>query len=245
MKSQLKTTFTSFVVLVLMILGSTLNAQTKKVTANGKIVTKTRSVETFDKIAVSGSFDVVLKKGKEGDISIEASENIIEIIETEVKKNVLKINFKKGFRITNAKKILITVSYKDISSVILSGSGSISSEDTIDGDELNLVISGSGDMDFNVSTKNLKSVISGSADVKLKGSTGELKVVISGSGDIKASELKSERVNVVISGSGDADVYASKEISGVVSGSGDVSYYGNPDSVNVKSNGSGSVKKKD
>ena len=113
------------IILALLITSTSLNAQffNKKIKGNGNIITTDRSVSDFDKIGIAGSFDVILKEGNEGDISIQADENLMEYIITEVKDGSLKIKPKKGHQLKSTKTIQITVSFDDIEEVSLAGSG--------------------------------------------------------------------------------------------------------------------------
>jgi putative autotransporter adhesin-like protein len=236
--------FTS--VLALLIMSANLNAQffTKKIKGNGDVVTKTRTVADYDKIAVAGSFDVKLFKGKEGAITIKADENLMEYIITEVKSGTLKIKTKKGYNISTRKTIVVTVPFNDIDAVSLAGSGDIYSEDMINSSELKLSIAGSGNLNLKVSTKNLKSSIAGSGNMNLSGDTDQLTCSIAGSGNIDSYNLKATIATVKIAGSGDVKVNAVKEIHAKNVGSGNIYYSGNPSVEKTSSVGSGSIKKK-
>ena len=98
-------TINSIFIVALLIFSLNVNAQNNNIKANGQVVTTTRTVDNIDNINVSGSFDVDLVKGKEGDIAIEASENLMDVIVTEVVDGTLKIKFKKGVNIRNSKTI--------------------------------------------------------------------------------------------------------------------------------------------
>ena len=71
----------------------------KKIKGNGNVVTIERSTEDYDAISVSGWFDVILIDGKEGKLSIEGDENLLEHIKTEVKDGKLVIKVKKGYNL--------------------------------------------------------------------------------------------------------------------------------------------------
>ncbi|PHQ57552.1 MAG: DUF2807 domain-containing protein [Lutibacter sp.] len=233
-------------VLVLLITSTNINAQffTKKIKGNGDIVTKSRRVTDYDKIAVAGAFDVELFKGKEGVITIKADENLMEYIITEVKKGTLKIKTKKGYNINTRKTIIIRVPFKNIDAVSLAGSGDVYSEDVIDSSELKLNIAGSGNLNLKVSTKNLKSSIAGSGNINLSGDTDQLTCSIAGSGNINSYNLKAGIATVKIAGSGNVKVNAIHEIHAKNVGSGNIYYSGNPNIEKVTSVGSGSIKKK-
>lgn len=218
-------------------------AQKNKIKGNGDIISTTRTVADFDKITVSGSFNVTLIKGKSRTVNIEASSNLMEAIETEVKNGLLKIKFKKGWNIRTYKKITITVTFETISAISLSGSGSITSADEIISNNLDLKVSGSGNMKLKLFTDQLTTAISGSGDLKLLGESTIFNCTISGSGNLNASDLKATVTNAKVSGSGNVKVQALEEIHAKVSGSGNILYTGNPRIIKANSNGSGSIKK--
>lgn len=227
----------------LLLITTTSFAQKNNVKGNGNIITTTRTVADFDKIAVSGSFNVKLIKGKTKTITIEASSNLMEAIETEVEDGLLKIKFKSGWNIRTSKKINITVVFEALSSVSMSGSGSVTSADEIIANDLNLKVSGSGSMKLKLFTDQLTAAISGSGNLKLNGETNVVTCSISGSGNLNAADLKATITNAKVSGSGNVKIQALEEIHAKVSGSGNILYSGNPNIIKTNSSGSGAVKK--
>jgi len=229
-----------------MIVSSTLNAQvfTKKIKGNGKNITENRRVSNYDKINVAGSFDVKLVKGKEGAISIQADENLMEYIETEVENGHLKIQPKKGYQLKTTKTILITVPFEMIDAISLAGSGNVNSTNVLNAADLNLNLAGSGGLDLPVSIKNLKAQIAGSGNIKLSGNADELYCEIAGSGNLEGDALKATASHINIAGSGNVKIHAVSEIHANIVGSGDVIYTGNPAIEKSKSVGSGTIKKK-
>jgi hypothetical protein len=233
-------------ILLLFFISTNLNAQfsNKKIKGNGNITTTDRSVSNFDKIGIAGSFDVILNKGNEGDISIQADENLMEYIITEVKNGQLKIKPKKGYQLKSTKTMQITIGFNDLEEVSLAGSGDVTASDAINASDLKLSLAGSGDMNLKVSTKHLTSKIAGSGNISLNGSTDEFSCSIAGSGNLNGYELKATVAKAKIAGSGNIKVNAVSEIHASIAGSGNVYYTGNPDVEKSNSVGSGSLKKK-
>jgi hypothetical protein len=234
-------------ILTLLIFSTSLSAQVfnKNIKGNGKIITENRSLADYDKISVAGAFDVNLVKGKEGAISIEAEENLMEYIETEVENGHLKIHPKNGgYQLKSTKTIVITVPFESIEAVSLAGSGTVSSMDVLNFSDLTLKLAGSGAINLSVSAKNLYSKIAGSGNIELSGNADEFNGEITGSGDIDAYNLKATVSHISITGSGNVKVHAVSEIHAKTVGSGDVIFTGNPTIEKLKSVGSGSIRKK-
>ncbi len=227
---------------------TTANAQWgngKKIKGNGKVITKDRKTEDYNKISVAGSLDVVLVSGTEGNITIKGEENLIEYIITEVKKGKLKIKVEDGYSLksSNGKTILITVPFQDIEAVSLAGSGDVSSKSTIKASDFKTSLAGSGDLNLTVDASKVKASVAGSGDLQLKGKTQTFKCSVAGSGNVHAFDLKANTVDVSVSGSGDAKVYCNDELNASIVGSGDVKYKGNPAKQDTKVIGSGDIEK--
>ena len=228
------------VVSILFITGCT--AQNRgRVKGNGNVIHKTKDVGSFEKIGVSGAFDIYLVKGKEGHLDIKIEDNLLPYLVTEVDNGQLKIKWKKGTNISTRKGVVITVQFKSINGVGLTGSGDIVSKDLIKADHFKAAVSGSGDIDLEVESNSLRAAVSGSGDIVLKGSTKSFDAAVAGSGDISAFHLKSDNAEVKVSGSGDVELTVKNELKARVSGSGDISYKGNPKIQDVKVSGSGDV----
>jgi hypothetical protein len=232
-------------ILALLVITTSMNAQLrKKVTGSGDVTTETRTVTDYTKVGVAGSFDVTLVEGTSNKVTVEAYENLMEYIVTEVKKNTLQIKTKKGYNIRSNKAIKVTVTYDKLEAVSLAGSGDIVSDGQIQSDNLKLSLAGSGDISLGVDSKYLKTSIAGSGNINLSGNSDELHCSVAGSGNVNADGMQAGVTKVSIAGSGDVKVHAVDEIHAKIAGSGNVVYSGNPDVEKSNSAGSGKLKKK-
>ena len=212
-----------------------------KIKGNGTVITETRTTADYDGVSVGGSFDVILVKGKEGEIRIEGEENIIPYMETEISGDVLKIQYKKNTNISTTQKLTITVPYDDIESVALGGSGTISSTSLIEADNFKVSLGGSGNITLKVAADNVKASIGGSGNVNLEGDSNELTCSIAGSGNISAYGLEVNEVYANVAGSGNIKTTVKSKIKAKLVGSGNIYYKGNPKKVDAKTVGSGDI----
>lgn len=211
----------------------------KGIKGEGRQVTKTLNLSSFDALGLAINADVYLKQGPQS-VKIEAQQNIIDNIRMDVDDDYWKIKFKEN--VSKHEPITIWVSIPDLTAASVSGSGDIIGKSDFSGlDRLKVAVSGSGEIHLNSSSKSLSAAISGSGDIKLGGETSDLDIRISGSGDIMAGDLKSNACSVKIAGSGDASVNVSDNLDVGIAGSGDVVYKGSP-RVKSKIAGSGDVR---
>lgn len=217
------------------------NGYAQKVKGNGKLIEKTRNVNSFSGVGVSGSFDVFLVEGNEGKIEVSVEENLEQYLVTEVKNGKLNIRWKKGTNIRTSRSTELTVHFKKLNSVAMSGSGDIVSKDKINTDRLDIAVAGSGDIKLEFSAETVEAAVSGSGDIELAGSATEFEAAVSGSGDIKAYDLETEKAELKVSGSGSVRCSVEKELVARVSGSGTIKYKGSPRMEDIKVSGSGNI----
>lgn len=210
---------------------------------NGNISKQERKTETYDGIEVSGSFKVILVSGKEGNISIQGDQNLLEYVVVEVKEATLEIKFKKGGNYSVSKKIEVTVPVEEISSVALSGSGSITTQTELKSSNFNVAQSGSGTINLKLDSDTLKAKLSGSGHINLNGTTNNLHTALSGSGNINSENLISQNSECAVSGSGSISVNTKNSLKASVSGSGNIKYVDEPQKINEIVSGSGKIYK--
>ncbi|WCO03041.1 head GIN domain-containing protein [Psychroserpens ponticola] len=215
----------------------------RKINGNGTMTTITRTTSDYDGIACAGSFDYILVAGTEGKITMEGEENLLQYIITEVRDNKLVIKTENhiNLRSSNNKSIKITIPFKDINKVSLAGSGDLWNEDLITSTNLDVALSGSGDVILNIKATNTEAKVAGSGDLTLKGSTNKLEAKVAGSGDFHGFDLQSNHTVVAVAGSGDAEVVSNESLKARVAGSGDIEYRGHPKTEDTKVAGSGSI----
>jgi hypothetical protein len=217
------------------------NWKQEKIRESGNQITSNRSTPEYDQIAVSGSFQVTLVAGKEGNISITGDENIISHVVTEVENNELKIYFEKKKNYYYKSKITIEVPFESINAILFTGSGDITTKSTIIADKFDVHLTGSGDVILDLKTTKTTASVAGSGDIVLSGTSTDLKASVAGSGDLDCSKLIAENVTADVAGSGDIKVNCTQKLIAGVAGSGSVKYKGKPETIEKSIAGSGDI----
>jgi len=236
----------SILIIACLLFASTSCAQWgKSIKGNGNMTTVTRTTSDYDGVKCAGSFDYVLVEGTEGNITIEGEENLIEYIVTEIKNGALVVKVKNDVNLKTSrnKPIKITIPFKEIENVSLAGSGDLWNDNVLASDNLDISLTGSGDIILNIKASKTKASITGSGDVTLKGTSNKLEASVTGSGDFYGFDLEVNDTDVSVTGSGDAKVVCNENLKARVTGSGDIMYKGNPKTEDTKVAGSGSIKK--
>jgi len=207
------------------------------------MITEPRDVRDFKRVSLSGSGQLIITQGNEESLTIEAEDNIMPRIKTEVKGETLSLGYERDSwwkRVRPTRPITFKLEVIDLTEAKLSGSGSISASN-VKTKDLKIDISGSGNAVIDrLVAEGLAVNLSGSGKFTLSGRVTKQEIRISGSAKYHAPELESQTVKVRISGSGKAVVRARQILDVKISGSAKVGYYGNP-RLTTDISGSGSV----
>ncbi|MGO3183734.1 MAG: head GIN domain-containing protein [Aequorivita sp.] len=236
-----KTSFT----LLFIFVGLQLSAQNNlsaTIIGNRNMVTKTVNTKPYDIINIAGSMEVYLEKGKEGNITVTAEDNVQDRIIVESDGNTLTISMINNTSLQNTKKIKILIPFEAISEISLRGSGSVTGKDVLISNSLSLTTRGSGEIGISVKTDLLNAQLNGSGEIEISGTTKSIEVNSKGSGKFKGKELIADQAEINISGSGDSSIFVNNSLTGKIKGSGRIYYGGNPSINEIKVFGSGKVK---
>jgi hypothetical protein len=206
----------------------------------GPISEKNVDVKGFTKLDIRVPADVLIKVGDAPVATIQTNENLLDLINAEIKGKTLIIDSKKC--IGSVDRFHIDLIVRNLSQIVLNGSGSVKSISQLKSDKMRLEVNGSGKMMCEVFSNTVKAEIKGSGDIIINGSTKDLDVSINGSGDFKALGLQAFSSEVEINGSGDVRLNSKNKLMVSIMGSGSVLYSGDP-KIRTNITGSGEVKK--
>ena len=232
----MKTTLaTSFILLALMLTGARVQADDQ-----------TRKVEPFTEISLRIGANVLLEQGAKQSVEITAKASTLEQLITEVKDGKLIIRFPSKNIFWNDFRpgdVTIHITMPEINALGVAGSGDITADDQIKTKQIDLSVSGSGNVKLSdLTAERVKTTISGSGNIVVAGKTTaqDLSVVISGSGNFKGMDYSANDVSVKVVGSGNVGIEAKNNLYIRLAGSGNVTYKGKP-SIDQSTTGSGSV----
>lgn len=212
----------------------------RSVPGSGHVISETRSVNGFDRVAIAGSGRLTIVQGTEESLTIQADDNLLPLIETKVSGGTLSIG-PREVNLQPSSPILYQLKLKNLRALQLSGSLHAQC-DQLATDRLSVQVSGSGKvMIGKFEAKQLEGELSGSGEILVAGRVDEQKLAVSGSGHYEGAELASSVTDAQISGSGSLTVWARDSLSAQVSGSGHIGYYGGP-KVGSRVSGSGGVR---
>jgi hypothetical protein len=191
-----------------------------QVKGSGKLVTEKREVSEFENVEVSGNFEVEIVVRKNFTIEVEADDNLLPLIKTEINGNTLEIE--REARFSSSQPVKIRVSAPNIENLDVSGVSKVN------------VVS--------IENENLKIDTSGASSVKVQGKTIHLTVDMSGASKVDTKDLISTNVSIDGSGASGGNISVAEKLSADLSGASHVNYFGNPTEINKKTSGGSCLK---
>jgi len=200
---------------------------------------ETRPLENFTKVSFRDFGKLILIQGSTPSLTIEADEELLPEIISEVRGDTLTLGFAEDWierlgkmitSIFSSKNydITYTLTVVDLSKIKISGKCDLECE-SLTADSLELNISGLGNMSFShLDCNTLDVQISGRGYFSAAGRASDVNLRITGSADYQAGNLASHNMRIVISGQGEAEVRVEEKLDITISGVGHVNYYGNP-----------------
>jgi hypothetical protein len=229
---------------------------------SGNVVTESRDVRDFDRVSLSGSGSIFLTQTGEESLTIEAEDNVLPLLTSDVQGGELKLGFLNhigtvttnapiryyltvknlhGLTISGAGKVEMSTLATDALGVTISGSGSIQAP-ALTAEALEIRISGSGKITASpLQADTLTVAISGTGHAILSGKATRQEISIPGAGAYDAAELVSDAARVRVSGAGSATVNARETLDARISGIGSIRYAGQPQ-VTKSISGLGSIR---
>ena len=207
---------------------------------NGVVVDESRNVtDEFTAVYASEGLDVFVTQDEEFSITVEADENIIDLIGTDIRDGRLKIHAIENIgRAT--KNIYVTL--PDVKVLETSSGADLVSKGMIQADRIELEASSGSDLHVEVTANEVVAETSSGADIKVSGTAEMLYADASSGSDIRARDLLTKRCNADASSGADISVNVSESLVADASSGADISYTGEA-SVQQKKSVSGSVNK--
>jgi hypothetical protein len=119
-----------------------------KIKGNRNVIESTENLPRFTEIQLEDDIDVLIQKGSQESVTIEADDNLIDVLKFNVSDGILYIS--SFYNITSKKKLNITVSYTELDALSLSN-GLITMKDVITSEYLNVKASGAARLILNAS----------------------------------------------------------------------------------------------
>ena len=199
-----------------------INVDLGSVTGSGEMASSVRDLSDFEAVDVGGVFQVEIISQKNYAVEVEADDNLLPFISTEVVNGTLKIETEKKLKTSNP--IRIRIYAPEINNLDVSGAANVSIKD------------------LDNSTFTIDS--SGASKIKVAGVSSKFNADVSGATQIDAAALTVKDASIDASGASHVSLNVTEELNAEASGASSVVYSGSPTTVQKDVSGAGSVSPK-
>src|SRR2546423_11157012 len=160
------------------------------IAGSGNRKTEKRDVKSFKAIDAKGAYEINVSCQKPASFEIEADDNILPLIKTEVHDGVLLASSDENHH--SSKALTLRIGVAELNEVISRGAGQINISD--------------------VAGEKLRLESLGAASFKATGKVKSVEISSTGAGKIDAGNLQAEKAKVDVTGAASVEVYASDQL---------------------------------
>lgn len=202
-------------------------------------------VTGFDRLSISGPYEVRLTSGKGASARLIGDRLAIEAVKFRINGSLLSIGpdrTRSNFRYDkDASPVVIELTTPSLRSVALTGNGALS-VDRLRGDRVAISLQGDG----RVSVANMEGdrgviLMLGAGEATVAGKVGQLNATLRGQATLDGKGLTTDRLSLTQSSSGSVTLTVNGPVTGNATGAGDAIILGKPQ-CNVAELGAGAVR---
>jgi hypothetical protein len=209
----------------------------------GDIVKESRELDPFSRIYVTDNVNVFITQDSVHKVLVEAGDNLIDLVKTEVVNGEIRIGNKNRCNWTRSYKPQINVylHMPEVRYVLSEGVGTVKSTNVITTPDIDYETRSLGDIHLTVDNNSVIGHMHGAGDIYLSGHTRHHACNIVGNGFIRAAELNTGYTWISSNTSGNSYVKVNDLLQVLVEGSGDIIYSGEPDHIDKVITGTGKL----
>ncbi len=212
-------------------------------TIAGSGVTKveTREVAAFHGVDVSSAFEATIAIGTNQSVTLSVDDNLLPLVETEVKDGRLSVRYRAGSSITTKTPQKVAIVVPTLDSIVAGGAAKVSAAV---GETKAIKIEAGGASNVDVQGLSSDSVdvdATGAGQVSLAGKGKRLTLEVSGASKFLAPDVPFDTAKVELSGASRGEVQVTGSIDGDVTGASTLSIRGKPASRSVRTSGASQV----
>lgn len=210
---------------------------------NGNVVKDDRIFsEKIDVVKASNGLDVEIVNSTVQVVSVEADENLQDVIETKFKNGVLYVSTTKNIRKAKSKKV--TIAFVELDGIHASSGANVKGLSNVVSNNLDLKTSSGAQMSLTIISKELSAQSSSGANLTLRGQARNFNSKASSGSTIDAKDLQAIYCSSKASSGAKITLNVQRSLDAKASSGGDIRYYGEPEVITQNASSSGRVRKR-
>ena len=199
-----------------------------------------RQVDSFTGVSAGSVFEVFLTQGSNYRLEVEAPEEHLPKIRTEVEGDVLTIEY--DGRERNLRDLKVHITAPSFEYLHAGGASSMKGQNILTAPAMVLKVSGAASMDLEVVTEHLSTELSGATGINVSGEATEHYLKAGGVSRVRAYGLETSYTDVNSSGTATVRITAKDKLTANASGTSTITVRGNPSDTDYSTSGTASVR---
>jgi hypothetical protein len=205
----------------------------------GNLVKEERNLSGFNAISVQNAIHLVITQGTSEKVTVEAKDDILHHLYTEVTAGVLKIGVKG--RVINTGEMNVYVTVKEFKSLESGSASKVQGEGKIVTGDLRISSGSASAVKIDLKCDKLEIRSGSAAKIRISGSAQSVSIESSSAASVDLYDLKAEKGEIEASSAASVKVHITREVEAKASSAAHISITGNPASRNSTSSSGGSV----
>lgn len=207
---------------------------------SGHVVTEAREALPFMNVEVIGNLKVILQQGDSLTIKIEADDNLLELVDTRINDNNLRIGITDA--ISHESEITAYITLTDLSRVSATNNSVITANDLINGSHLELEIKNGAQTSMQLNYEKVNLVLTSGAAANLNGKSETFHAEISTGSLLDARFFETSECNITSRTGSQAKVYVTDYLKATARGGSIIYFRGEPSRIERFTSGGGTIK---
>ena len=229
---------TNVILIVIMSLGVLFTSCEKNdinVSPSGDVTTSNISVLKFNNLNVQDIFKVYVNFSEtEESVQIEANSNIHQLVEIDQTGESLNIKLKRNTRISGIPVLNVYIKTKSLEKVKAEGAALVVFQNSLNGNILELELTGASNFIGSISVDELYSDIYGASNMDVTGSSNSIEINAEGACSMTGFEFETNQLKANINGASNVSLTVNQSLNVTASGGSKVYYKGDGVIVNQK-----------
>ncbi|WP_333695971.1 head GIN domain-containing protein [Flavobacterium sp.] len=214
---------------------------TDTIKGSGNVIQVERTLnEEIQSIEVKRGMTVVIEQTPSNTIRIEADDNLIEYIETEITHGNLVVTTTKNTRTKNPK--IVKIGVKNLNAIRTSSGSEVKNIGTLLTQEIDLRSSSGSHIKLVVESEKITCDSSSGSEIELEGKALVLECESSSGSTITAKKMKTNQITAKSSSGSSISLYPIQSLDATSTSGSTIKYYNSPNKTTKKSTSGGSVK---
>jgi len=211
------------------------------VKGNGNVRIEDRSIsDNFEEIHVSRGIILDLTSSASTSLTVEADENLQELIKTKVEDGVLKIYAEKNIWSASAKTVHLATNH--VVSIVATSGANVNARDVIKTDDFKLVATSGANIDLALNVTNFDCNTTSGTNITLHGTAVHSAIRATSGSNVKAEDFRADSGNMVVTSGANVVVFVENNLEATATSGGNIKYAGSPKEVKKNSSSGGSIR---